>query len=217
MTAIEKLAFPSGISIDNPDIRLQHFLTTEFDWYDGFNDDSPDHVIPFDVLVAGGMNAFVGGASVARLRTIQEGLATRCDPLLAGLPRDSQLRDLDDISALVEMVLSATYVKWTLSAVATKVLHRKRRELVPILDTVMVKAYCGDQDGAILAASDASESKVRSALTSVISAIREDVDARRLELDQLARSTAEKGCAIGPLRVHDILVWTETEEQGYYR
>jgi hypothetical protein len=130
------LTFPAcGITVADPLKRLNHFLTMEYAWYDAFVDNDPDEILPFDVLAAVGINAFVGPgqASIANLRTIHEGMVRLCGPLLPKLLASQELSATDDIDPLVELILEGTYTKGALAAVVTKVLHRKRRSLVPLL------------------------------------------------------------------------------------
>ncbi len=64
--------------MEKPFDRLSKFLTDEFEWYDCFADELPDSVVPFDVLVATGINAFIGGTSAAKLRMIHFDMVKEC-------------------------------------------------------------------------------------------------------------------------------------------
>jgi hypothetical protein len=87
----------------------------------------------------------------------------------------------------VNLLVEATYAQGALSAVATKVLHRKRRSFIPILDSVMVRSNGSDRVAGILAASGASDASCRTTLT-VLHRIQGEVRATR---DQLRRLSEE--------------------------
>jgi len=216
VTQLPSIAFPTGVTVHEPLERLSRFLTAEYNWYDGYDDASPNTIEPFDVLVAAGLNAFVG-TGVEAMRTVQGGMAEVCNQVLTSFPVNDDLKGRGDFSDLVEIILASTYVRFALSARVTKILHRKRRELVPILDTVMVKQYCSDKEARVLADSYASQAHVRGALHSVVGAVQADIVACWNELVSLSNELKRRNWNISPLRVHDILVWTEKEDRGYYR
>src|SRR5271169_31332 len=125
----------SAVTVPYPLARLAVFLAEEFEWYDIFPDRKPNQVVPFDVLVAAGLNAFgAGGASVARMQGIQREMAERCDHRLSAIGVEENLVTANDLNPVIDLVLEATYAPRALASVATKILHRKRRHLVPILD-----------------------------------------------------------------------------------
>ncbi len=209
--------FPSGVRINDPLGRLRAFLEWEYPYYDAFVDDSPNNIIPLDVFAAAGVNAFIGGGGANRLRTIHRGMSRECDHLLAVIGTDQRLDETDDIQPIVDVIAAACSVKSVLSAVASKILHRKRRNAIPMLDSVMVEHCCSTSDARCLAASDVSDTTRKAASTSVIGVVRNDLQSTRTTLEELQAGVAEMGWSLTTLRIHDILVWTELEKSGYYR
>lgn len=55
------------------------------------------------------------------------------------------------------------------------------------------------------------------AVIPVLEAFRADLIGSWDELQGLAASLAEKGFELTPLRLLEVLIWTETEPRGYYR
>ena len=219
------IAFPSGTTVETPLDRMKRFLKAEYAWYDGFTDSSPNEILPFDLLVAVGLNAFVGGASVGVLRQIWEGMSADCAP---GLSRHSPTRTLAAVSDLqLDSVVDLIYsgcVPRALAAVATKVLHRKRSELIPILDSVVVAACCRGMTVGVRQVSISKvlqdrfpESLYREALRVALASVRQDLLSTEPELHEIASALRDEGWPLTPLRVHDILVWTENEPRSYYR
>jgi hypothetical protein len=72
-----------------------------------------------------------------------EGMALRCDPILDLIARDSSLLETDT-SAVENLIGAACSVPGVLVPVATKVLHRKRLAVVPMLDNVLLRYYFGE-------------------------------------------------------------------------
>jgi len=80
--------------------------------------------------------------SATKVHRVHQGMATNCEPILPSIPQDADLLDLDSLSEpLRELLHAAVQIKGVLIPVATKVLHRKRRSLVPMLDSVVIRHY----------------------------------------------------------------------------
>jgi hypothetical protein len=84
------------------------------------------------------MNSFVNSAN--RVRSVHRGLAGVCEPILGQIPEDADLRTFD-LAPVQRLLDAACRVRWVLVPVATKVLHRKRRSLIPMLDGVVINYY----------------------------------------------------------------------------
>ena len=106
--------------------------------YHAIGDDEPDRITPLDVIVTAAVNSRIGRAS--ELRLIHRGIAERCDRLLAEIPQGADILEWD-IAVVAEVVHEAAQVDGVAIAAATKILHRKRPDLIPVLDSVLVKHY----------------------------------------------------------------------------
>src|SRR5689334_12738011 len=140
VSAITSLSLVSGLHISAPLEQLRAFCAEEYVYYDAIPSAAPDHVLPLDVLVTVAVNSFVNDAKSIRL--VHRGLAQRCDPLLARIPEDVNLLESPSALAVVgDLLAAALDAKRVLVPVATKVLHRKRRALIPMLDSVIIEHY----------------------------------------------------------------------------
>jgi hypothetical protein len=64
--------------------------------------------------------------------------SSRCDSLLAKIPIDADLTSYDSqLTEFRQLIHAAVTAPQVLAAVATKVLHRKRRNLILMLDSVL--------------------------------------------------------------------------------
>jgi DNA-binding protein YbaB len=144
-------------------------------------------------------------------------MSSQCDTGLSNIPIDEDLISAADLSALTELLVDATCVNGVQAVVATKVLHRKRPHLIPVLDSVMVGHYGSERDVGILAGGTNDKKAKLQSLTSVLQSIQDDVSKTDAELQKLGDGLTEAGWPVSTLRIHDILVWTEKEPHGYYR
>jgi hypothetical protein len=130
---------------------------------------------------------------------------------LAGLP-DTPLEDTDDagvvavarcFAALDEVRFSRAGARGT---IVSKVLHRKRPDLVPLYDSRIWTAYT--VSGAIGRGSHRPWVEVMQALCH---AMRSDLANNRAEFVTLQKAAAGQGAELTLLRILDVLVWMSSE------
>jgi hypothetical protein len=213
--ALRELTLPTGCIVERPLDRLHAFCLNEYAFYDAIDDPDPGDITPIDVAITIAVNSFVNTAS--RLRLVQTGLAQACNKLLVQVPVDARLQDPTGVSAATDLLRAAVTVPWVLLPVATKVLHRKRRGLVPMLDQVVLDYYLEATENTGLRSSTQDKKRAAGTATLVLQHLRDDLVATEAELTMLCDATTAAGFALGPLRALDILLWTEVEPQGYDR
>jgi hypothetical protein len=167
-------------------------------------DPDPAHVNSSDVLRAAALHA---GLSRANLAFFIEN-AAQLDSVLSGLPRSVDLSDADDstISQIVALADLAEPGRAELSLI-TKVLHTKRRRLIPLLDRSLLDWYHPtiSQRGA-------------GAWAELVRAVHTDLSApsNQTALDEI-RLRLERDLASelipSALRLADIAVWMETTQR----
>lgn len=145
-----QLKLPSRLTITDCENRLSWFVEEEYDYYDGIPSSDPNHISPEDVIVTTAINS---NLNAKKIRRVHREISEKCDPILAKIPVDAQLisDDLDE-QTIEDLFREACSVYGALMSVATKILHRKRRELIPILDNGVMEHYVGktrvdSQDG----------------------------------------------------------------------
>ncbi len=140
------------------------------------------------------MNAYSFGVAAAQLRDIHHGLVQACNPMLSDIPVGADLRiDDPELARLGHLRQAAVRVRGVLLPVATKVLHRKRRQLIPIPDNVLIEHYL-DATGA-RRLRDRSQDKRRAAEVAVhvLRAFRDDLFGCKDEPAALSAVTADAG------------------------
>ena len=212
---MEELQLPSGCIITHPLDRLLGFCAEEYDLCDAVSDPTPEHVSPLDVAITVAVTARVDTA--VKFRSVTRGLAAACDPLLAEIRVDARLEDEDGPERVTRLIDAAVVVRWVLVPVATKVLHRKRPALVPMLDQVVLDYYLDATGNAKLRSSTQDSRRAAATAAVVLGHLRRDLTECAQELNELRADLAAVGFASERLRILDILVWTEVERSGYYR
>jgi len=209
----DRLVLASGLEIHCGLDRLRRFCAEEHPYYDAIPSRDPHRIEPEDVLVTVAVNSFVNHA--ARVRSVHRGLAAECGPLLAGIPEDADLRSCDP--GVVEALLAAACrVHGVLVPVATKVLHRKRRLLIPMLDSVLIDAY-RRVGVAVSGAALQDGRRAAAAVMPVLEAFSNDLRAAWDPLTRLGESLREASYPLTTLRILETLIWIHNEPRGYYR
>jgi len=212
---VNELELPSG-KIANPLERLLAFCRAEYAYYDAIPSADPNRIDPLDVLVTVAMNSYVDRA--VKVRRVHQGLAGNCDQLLAALPEEADLLDLhrwnEPLRALLHAAVQAPFV---LIPVATKVLHRKRRFLIPMLDNVVLNHYLSSPDLSRLLPATQDKKRAANAAMEALARFRVDLVHAQDGIKSLRSSLARESFLMTPIRVLEILIWTEVEPVGYYR
>jgi hypothetical protein len=213
---VEVIGLPSGCAIERPFERLLAFCDGEYAYYDAIPSADPNHIDPLDVLVTVAMNSFVNSA--AKVHRVHQGMAANCDPLLQGIPEDADLVELERWRDLLrELLHVAVQAPFVLIPVATKVLHRKRRALIPMLDSVVFRHYLGGPDYKTILPGTENKAKAADVAMEALRLFRNDLRAAENEIARLREQLAFAGFALTPVRILELLVWTEVEPAGNYR
>ncbi len=206
----------SDCCIAEPMERLLRFCQAEYRYYDGIRSDEPNRIEPLDLLATISVSAFFA-VNATRVREIHQGLAAACNSLLAEIPEDADLLSFDpSLETVRDLLHLAIQVPRVLIPVATKVLHRKRRALIPMLDNVVLAHYLGTSPDHLPAA---TQDKRRAAgiAVEVLQSVRDDLRIGQSELDSLRQSLAVNGYTLTTIRILEFLIWSEVEPYGYYR
>lgn len=207
------IALPSGLVISQPIECLSRFCSEEYAYYDGLPAGNPDQVEPIDVLAAVSVNGFFR-ANAAAVRSVHRGLANACDGLLPRIQIDAALQSADPpLAELDDLLRMAIGVRGVLTPLATKVLHRKHPNLIPMLDNVVLAYYFGGK----LPPATQDKSRASGVAAEAIQKFRDDLGAVQGGIAELALELAATGYSLSPVRILEVLIWISVEERGYYR
>jgi Family of unknown function (DUF6308) len=210
------LELASGCAVERPFERLLAFCEREYAYYDAFPSVDPNRIDPIDVLVTVAMNSFVNSA--AKVRLVHQGMRSNCEAILAAIPKEADLVDLDLWAGVLRDLLhAAVQAPWVLVPVATKVLHRKRRSLIPMLDTVVLRHYLGAPEYKALLPGTEKKSKAADVAMEALKLFRLDLIGAQEQLAEIQERLADSGFHLSKVRLLEVLVWTQCEPAGGYR
>lgn len=216
MRDVKLIELPSGCVIVRPDERLLAFCHGEYAYYDAIPSADPNRIDPLDVLVTVAMNSFVNSA--VKVHLVHQGMAANCQPILLAIPEDADLIDLDRWrEPLRELLHAAVQARWVLIPVATKVLHRKRRALIPMLDSVVLRHYLSGAKYKPLLPGIENKAKAADVAMEVLGLFREDLLHAQSPIKALQDELARLGFPLTLVRILEVLVWTQIEPVGAYR
>jgi len=197
--------------VDDPDELLVTYLDPAAGYaypaYDELVTNSFPTLVDGDLLAPSLLGAHVDLARFELLRTMLPDLSAG----LAALPPTSLAETDDDGIALVAACFadldhprySGHGVRGT---ILSKVLHRKRPDLVPLYDSRIWTAYTAP--GAVARSGKRSWVEF---MTLLCAQMRADLQAESVELRRLVDVAQEHGATLTPLRLLDILVWMSSE------
>ena len=209
------ITLASGCEIASPDERLHRFCVAEYDYYDAIPSSDPNRIDPVDVLATVSVNSFINSA--AKVAAVHRGMSHVCEPILGTIPEDADLLTFDALPLLEELLHAAVQARWVLIPVATKVLHRKRRLLIPMLDSVVMRHYLAPPEFAALWPKKEDKRYAASVAMTVLERFREDLRGAIDPIEEIRRKLAVAGFDLSPVRILEILLWSEVEDRGYYR
>lgn len=203
------LSLPAGLKIDCPEKLLLRFLENEWEIYDGQPNAQDSTLSLFDILVSVSMNSRIDTAD--KVRSIWDG-RHGVQKALTAIPVDARLTDQtppwEELANLFEVFCHIPYAK---EAVSTKILHRKRPSLIPIVDSVigmyLNKVRGAEPVGKCLGDRLADQVRVfRSVLVECLPSVSE-----------LSSAASQAGYPITCVRTLEILIWASCEPNKYYR
>ncbi len=210
------LDLPIGRRLHNCSDRLGRFFANEYAYYDAVPDADPNRIVPIDVLVTVALNSRVDTGE--KVQQVHRGMADACGPLLPTIPVDADLLTFDpDLSVAEQLLAAAVTAPGVLSAVASKVLHRKRPNFIPMLDSVIVLFYLDGLGLKDTAGRLQVKDKAAAATMPAWRAFREDLRGCLEQVAQLRSGLLAAGYRLSNVRVLEVLIWIEAEARGYYR
>ena len=201
------------LTIDDPAGKLEKYFSSPFELYDHEGTEvikRDNEITLFDILASNMVNSRV---DTGEKISIIWGNRAPMEEALAHIPPNASLLSeaapWDELEDLLRVALATRHVGL---AVATKILHKKRPELIPMIDSV-VGGYYRD------VYSDVTErglGEVKRAIR-MIRHFREELQRCRTDLEKLSAIAKERGCNVTLVRILEVLVWIEREPRGQFR
>jgi hypothetical protein len=199
----------NGVVVENPLRAALGFFRTDAAYrvYDGLPVVADATISETDIRAANRGGARISAAEVAAL------LERRAlfEAALARIPPAANLCDpADEIpwAALADLYGAADGVRGIGLGKLTKFLHKKRPQLVPMLDTVVVRYLRSVDD---LPPAGTALGELATALTR---SFKRDLDPNLDALRAVQRELAARGVELTECRLLDLLVWKHAEPSG---
>lgn len=190
--------------------NLDRYLEAEWELYDKVAILQDSRLSLLDILLSNTMNARLDTGD--KIKSIWNGKAA-IEEALSQIPPTLSLDD-ENIpwDTLVKLLDAACATKFVGPAVSTKILHKKRPALIPIIDRVSSKYLATRRTTPLpMGLSEAEH------IVADIKAFREKLLAEHQTIIKLCEACTLKGFPITPVRTLDILIWVENEPRATYR
>ena len=194
------------LQVEHPDQVLLDYLDVRNSYaypaYDTLETNSSTSLVDGDLLAPMLLGAHVDASRFALLREMLPALEA-----VADLP-EVLLQDADDdhvlcVAGLFGILDEPRYAgRGIRGTIVSKVLHRKRPELVPLYDSRIFEAYTAP--GAIPRSTDHAWQQFMALLCTQM---RDDLQAEAAAFTALEELAAAEGTPVTQLRILDILVW----------
>ena len=194
------------LQVEHPDQVLLDYLDVRngyaYPAYDTLETNSTASLVDGDLLAPMLLGAHVDASRFALLREMLPALEA-----VADLP-EVPLQDADDdhvlcVAGLFGILDEPRYAgRGIRGTIVSKVLHRKRPELVPLYDSRIFEAYTAP--GAIPRSTDHAWQQFMALLCTQM---RDDLQAEAAAFTALEELAAAEGTPVTQLRILDILVW----------
>lgn len=201
----------SGLEVSNPRVLLRAFVSQWYPMYDGVSVPQDNYLHVTDIALSTMMNSRIAGHTGALLYRGREPVESGLGKVPAGLDlldviQGDDVPGAEGISQAIAAMIQIPRVKLS---VATKILHKKRPGLIPILDNVVESHYfprwCQPVPGR-----GWGEYAV-----ALIRVIHQDMLSVAVELRELESELEEAGTPLTPCRILNILIWIARVGSGY--
>lgn len=201
----------SGLEVNNPRKLLRSFVRQWYPMYDGVPVLQDNRLHVTDIALSTMMNSRIGGTTGALLHrarhTIESGLAK--------IPAGLDLLDVvagDEIpgaAGISEAIAGMAAVPRVKLSAATKILHKKRPGLIPILDTVLEAHYFPKWVQPVPGHGWGDYT------VSLIKAVHLDMLSAAVELRDIEYELEEAGTPLTPCRILNVIMWIARVGSGF--
>lgn len=193
---------PDQILLDQLDVRNGYALPD----YDQLVTNSSAVLVDGDLLAPNLIGTEVDRARFLLLRELMPHLSGVADLPAVSL-QDASDDQIDQVAELFAVLDQAPYAgKGVRGTILSKVLHRKRPDLVPLYDSRIFECYTAP--GAIKRSTHRSW---RESMTLLLAQMRADLNSEQKGFEELVDVASGAGVPLTRLRILDVLVWRTAE------
>jgi hypothetical protein len=198
-----------GMRVDRAEARAFacRYLDPDTGWaypaYDGYDSDrARGPLVDADFLAPVLLNVRMSIATYGNLVGVRDVLQEKLSKLPERGLLEATGEDIDRVADLYS-VIDAKRTHGARATTLSKVLHRKRPDLIPLYDTQVRRTYMGCPDAPVNAGGRTRS--WRQMMAELIPAIQHDLEVERAFYDEVAEYASDP--VITPLRALDIIAW----------
>ena len=199
-----------GTIIESPLNMLEQFVDAEYECYDGVRVEQDNFLRPEEIAISVLINSQISGNTA---RAIWKEALESVEENLQQINPDFDLLD-DEENIPWEYIQGAIgaicAVKRAKIAVATKILHKKRPKLVPMVDSVIMGHYRSSFP-------KRWKGSYEQKAVDVIRLFRKDLLATQDRIQEFKQYFHSRGKPLTLCRILEILIWIETEPSSTYK
>ncbi len=211
---MEDIKLESGLTLKEPECMIMKYVAEMYVQWDeppaGVTRVKQDSSLAIlDILFSLLLNSRIRSEGVWNLWQARESI----NEALAVIPPSLELTASESEVPwdALETLLRRSIVPWVRIATATKILHRKRPKLIPVLDSVL-QGYYWERCRTALRGLEEWERGV-----AMMRKFRDDLMHCKPTIDYLCNRLEQDRKLLTPVRVLEALIWMATEPNGYYR
>jgi len=217
-----EIQLPSGLVLKEPQLMIKLFMGMEYLRYDAAEIRQDNNLQKQDIRAANLLNARMRQTAQERLLRKRQSI----NDVLTQVPSNLDLWKAGEsspvwqnIEKLLDVICAVHYVGL---ASATKVLHKKRPRLIPVLDAIIQQYYRQAWHTGHLSSARMSDFSYEAGFGVWLTrCFRQDLLSCEPEISGLCGMLRTLGAALTPVRVLEALIWAEREQgnsgSGYYR
>lgn len=185
----------------------KYFSNGAWEIYDGVEVARDSELTVCDIVLSSALNSRINRDSLWRIWRNKYQIEQYLDKIPIDLRLESEYILWDELTTLFDAFCKNKYVK---EAITTKILHKKRPELIPVCDSVLYNYF---------------KTQLRSVwsrgggvfIVKYMQLFRDILLTHNSEIYSLCEYTNDEGWPITPVRALEVLIWIDNEDKGEYR
>ena len=187
--------------------RLQRYFTQgSWDIYDGVEVANDANLTVCDIVLSAGLNSRINRNKLWQIWQHKQQIENHLNNIPNDITLEAEHIPWDELADLFDSFCQIKFVK---EATTTKILHKKRPNLIPVCDSVLYTHFKSqlrevwNRGGGVF-------------IVKFMQLFREILLTHRPEIYSLCEFTKEEGWPVTPVRLLEVLIWIEDEPNGEY-
>ncbi len=207
MTTQRSSSHTVSLFMDAQDRLTRYFSNGGWEIYDGVEVNQDNHLTIYDIVLSVALNSRVNRSTVWYLWQQKNSIEEALSKVPTHTCLDSEQVPWNELHVLFDRFCHIKSVK---EAVTTKILHKKRPNLIPVYDSIVGEFFRPQMK-------DVWYPGGAKFLIRYLEVFRNLMLNHKEEIHMLHSFLKERGWFVTPVRVLEVLIWIANEEKGEYR